>query len=60
MQKRSNSVDLFTKKVMDYMTDDYICVDSKETIGTATQQLRDEKKSTLIIQNEHGVCGVIT
>ena len=46
MQKRSNSVDLFTKKVMDYMTDDYICVDSKETIGTATQQLRDEKKST--------------
>ena len=60
MQKRSNSVDLFTKKVMDYMTDDYICVDSKETIGTATQQLRDEKKSTLIIQNEQGVCGVIT
>ena len=60
MQKRSNSVDLFTKKVMDYMTDDYICVDSKETIGKATQQLRDEKKSTLIIQNEQGVCGVIT
>lgn len=60
MQKRSNSVDLFTKKVMDYMTDDYICVHPQETIGKATQQLRNEKKSTLIIQNEQGVCGVIT
>ena len=49
MQKRSNSVDLFTKKVMDYMTDDYICVHPQETIGKATQQLRNEKKSTLII-----------
>ena len=43
MQKRSNSVDLFTKKVMDYMTDDYICVHPQETIGKATQQLRNEK-----------------
>ena len=42
------------------MTDDYICVHPQETIGKATQQLRNEKKSTLIIQNEQGVCGVIT
>jgi len=30
MIKRSNSVDLFTNKVMDYMTDDFILVEMNE------------------------------
>jgi len=30
MSKRSNSVDLFTNKVMNYMTDDFILVEKRE------------------------------
>ena len=60
MQKRSNSVDLLPKRSWTYMTDDYICVDSKETIGTATQQLRDEKKIYFDHSKQTRCCGVIT
>ena len=38
MSKRSNSVDLFTNKVMDYMTDDFTLV-KKRKINSNTQNL---------------------
>ena len=38
MINRSNSLDLFTHKVMDYMTDDFILV-KKRKINSNTQNL---------------------
>ena len=35
MFKRSNSVDLFTNKVMDYMTDDYVLVGKEQNVKSS-------------------------
>ena len=43
MSKRSNSVDLFTNKVMNYMTDDFILVEKNELVKTTIEKLRKEK-----------------
>ena len=60
MSKRSNSVDLFTNKVMDYMTDDFILVEKNELVKTTIEKLRKEKKSTVIIQENEKMIGIIT
>jgi CBS domain-containing protein len=60
MFKRSNSVDLFTNKVMDYMTDDYVLVDKEQTVKSSIEKLRTEKKSTIIIEDNKKVIGIIT
>ncbi|WP_435163582.1 DUF294 nucleotidyltransferase-like domain-containing protein [Candidatus Pelagibacter bacterium nBUS_25] len=60
MSKRSNSVDLFTNKVMDYMTDDFILVEKNELVKTTIEKLRKEKKSTVIIQKNEKMIGIIT
>ena len=60
MFKRSNSVELFTNKVMDYMTDNYILVKKNELIKTAIEQLKQFKKSTILVEDENQVCGIIT
>ena len=60
MFKRSNSVELFTNKVMDYMTDNYILVKKNELIKTAIEQLKKYKKSTILVEDENQVCGIIT
>ena len=60
MFKRSNSVELFTNKVMDYMTDNYILVKKNELIKTAIEQLKQYKKSTILVEDENQVCGIIT
>ena len=60
MFKRSNSVELFTNKVMDYMTDNYILVKKNELIKTAIEQLKQFKKSIILVEDENQVCGIIT
>ncbi|MEK9690671.1 MAG: DUF294 nucleotidyltransferase-like domain-containing protein [Pelagibacteraceae bacterium] len=60
MLKRSNSVELFTKKVMDYMTDDFILVKKTELIKTAIEKLREFKKSTILVEENSQICGIIT
>ena len=60
MLKRSNSVELFTKKVMDYMTDDFILVKKTELIKTAIEKLREFKKSTILVEENRHICGIIT
>ena len=60
MSKRSNSVDLFTNKVMNYMTDDFILVEKNELVKTTIEKLREEKKSTVIIQENEKMIGIIT
>jgi len=60
MSKRSNSVDLFTNKVMNYMTDDFILVEKNELVKTTIEKLRKEKKSTVIIQENEKMIGIIT
>ena len=60
MLKRSNSVELFTKKVMDYMTDDFILVKKTELIKTAIEKLREFKKSTILVEENDQICGIIT
>ena len=60
MFKRSDSVELFTKKVMDYMTDDYILVDKNELVKSAIEKLKFNKKSSIVIEEDKRVCGIIT
>ena len=60
MLKRSNSVELFTKKVMDYMTDDFVLVKRTELIKTAIEKLREFKKSTILVEENRHICGIIT
>ncbi|MEK9746767.1 MAG: DUF294 nucleotidyltransferase-like domain-containing protein [Pelagibacteraceae bacterium] len=60
MLKRSNSVELFTKKVMDYMTDDFVLVKKTELIKTAIEKLREFKKSTILVEENDQICGIIT
>ena len=60
MFKRSNSVELFTNKVMDYMTDDYILVKKSEFIKSAIEKLKELKKSTILVEENDQVCGIIT
>ncbi len=60
MLKRSNSVELFTKKVMDYMTDDFVLVKRTELIKTAIEKLREFKKSTILVEENNHICGIIT
>jgi len=60
MLKRSNSVELFTKKVMDYMTDDFVLVKRTELIKTAIEKLREFKKSTILVEENNQICGIIT
>ena len=60
MFKRSNSVELFTNKVMDYMTDDYILVKKSEFIKSAIEKLKELKKSTILVEENGQVCGIIT
>ena len=60
MLKRSNSVELFTKKVMDYMTDDFVLVKKTELIKTAIEKLREFKKSTILVEENSHICGIIT
>jgi len=60
MFKRSNSVDLFTNKVMDFMTDDYVLVDKEETVKNSIEKLRTEKKSTIVVEEKEKVIGIIT
>ena len=60
MFKRSNTVELFTKKVMDFMTDNYILVNKKELIKTSLEKLKELKKSTILIEDNNQICGIIT
>ena len=55
MFKRSNSVDLFTNKVMDYMTDDYVLVDKEQTVKSSIEKLRtdlDENSRKMQLQRK--------
>ena len=60
MFKRSNSVDLFTNKIMDFMSDDFILVENDCLVVDAIEELRKSKKSTIIINKNKKVLGIIT
>lgn len=56
----SNSVDLFTRQIKNFMTDDYITIDHEQTIGIAIKQIQSKKKSSILVIKEHKLCGIIT
>ncbi len=43
MPDRSNSVELFVKKISDYMSEDYLYVDISTSIGEAIKNLQKQK-----------------
>ena len=45
MPTRSNSVELFVKKISDYMSADYIYVDASSSILETIKDLQQQKKS---------------
>jgi len=44
MANRSNSVELFVKKISDYMSEDYLYIDISTSIGDAIKELQKQKK----------------
>lgn len=49
MPTQSNSVELFIKKISDYMSADYIYVDVNASISETIIDLQQQKKSTILI-----------
>ena len=43
MANRSNSVELFVKKISDYMSEDYLYIDISTSIGDAIKELQKQK-----------------
>ncbi|MFZ9258719.1 MAG: cyclic nucleotide-binding/CBS domain-containing protein, partial [Candidatus Fonsibacter ubiquis] len=60
MPNRSNSVELFTKKISDYMSDDYLYLNSNISIAEAIKKLQQQKKSVILVKKENKLFGIIT
>ena len=60
MTTRSNSVELFVKKISDYMSADYLYVDVNSSIEEVIKDLQRQKKSTVLIQKDNKLAGIIT
>jgi len=60
MPTRSNSVELFIKKISDYMSADYIYVDVNASISETIKDLQQQKKSTILIKKDNKLFGIIT
>ena len=60
MPTRSNSVELFIKKISDYMSADYIYVDVNASISETIKDLQQQKKSTILIKKDNKLVGIIT
>ena len=58
--KRSTSVDIFTKQIKDYLSDDFIIVKKETDIGVAIEKLKNEKKSVIIVHDNNLINGIIT
>ncbi len=60
MSTRSNSVELFVKKISDYMSADYLYVDINSSIEEVVKDLQRQKKSTVLIKKDNKLAGIIT
>ena len=60
MPTRSNSVELFVKKISDYMSADYLYVDVNSSIEEVIKDLQRQKKSTVLIKKDNKLAGIIT
>ena len=60
MTTRSNSVELFVKKISDYMSADYLYVDINSSIEEVVKDLQRQKKSTVLIKKDNKLAGIIT
>jgi len=59
--KTKKTIELFTKKVSDFMTSDYICVDQDEVVLESIKKAVDQKKETILVQNEkRKIVGIVT
>ena len=60
MADRSNSVELFVKKISDYMSEDYLYVDISTSIGEVIKNLQKQKKSVILVKEKNKLSGIIT
>jgi len=60
MANRSNSVELFVKKISDYMSEDYLYIDISTSIGDAIKELQKQKKSVILVKQNNKLSGIIT
>ncbi|MCI5053339.1 MAG: DUF294 nucleotidyltransferase-like domain-containing protein [Pelagibacteraceae bacterium] len=59
--KTKKTIELFTKKISDFMTSDYICVDQDEVVLESIKKAVDQKKETILVQNEkRKIVGIVT
>ena len=61
MQKQKSSfVELFTKKVKNYLSNDFINLDINNSIGDAIDKIQHLKKSTILVTKNNKLAGIIT
>ncbi len=58
--KRSSSVESFTRTARNFLSDDFVAVESGETIGAAVEKIQNNKKSTLLITENNKLQGILT
>ena len=60
MLPRSNSVDIFTHQIKNYMNNDYVIVDYTQTIENAIKEIQSKKKSSILVIKDKKLCGILT
>ena len=60
MLQKSNTVELFTKKVGNFINNNFIYVDENLSLKEGIKLLQNNKKSTILLKNHTGLSGIIT
>ena len=60
MLQKSNTVELFTKKVGNFINNNFIYVDENLSLKEGIKLLQNNKKSTILLKNHIGLSGIIT
>ena len=58
--KRSALIEVFTKRVEDYMSLDFVIFDETATVKECVEKIQKEKKSTVILVKDNKLTGILT
>ena len=60
MLQKSNTVELFTKKVGNFINNNFIYIDENLSLKEGIKLLQNNRKSTILLKNHTGLSGIIT
>jgi CBS domain-containing protein len=59
--KTKKTIELFTKKTSDFLSQNYLCVDQNETVLECVKKAVDQNKETILVKNDKDkICGIVT